>query len=83
MRFEPSIPLPKSNYGVHPHNKKSHSKYNQALVFSCFKIGNLIWCSNCWIYLYSNVHNISWEHVNKFEINLMNKNYRKKNFKTL
>jgi hypothetical protein len=34
-------------------------------------------------FLYNNIRIISWEHVNKFEINLMNKKYFKKIVKQL
>jgi len=27
--------------------------------------------------IYNNIHKISWDHVNKFEINLMNKKFSK------
>ncbi len=43
----------------------------------CYWKCNLILCWNCKIYLYDNIHNISWELVNKFEINQMNKKYEK------
>jgi hypothetical protein len=43
----------------------------------CYWKCNLISCWNCKIYLYDNIYNISWELVNKFEINQMNKNNEK------
>jgi hypothetical protein len=44
----------------------------------CYWKCNLISCWNYKIYLYDNIHNISWELVNKFEINQMNTKYEKK-----
>jgi hypothetical protein len=49
----------------------------------CYWNFHLILCWNHRIYLYDNIHNISWELVNKFEINQMNKKYEKKTNKTL
>jgi hypothetical protein len=54
------------------------------VIVACYFIsqnGNLSWCWNFWIYLYNNIHNKSWEHMNKFQINLATKKYSQKKFK--
>jgi hypothetical protein len=43
----------------------------------CYWKCDLILCWNFNIYLYDNIHNLSWELMNKFEINQMNKKNEK------